>query len=154
MKPKIILLMFTGLLAGSVAALGQDNPPTATAAAGSTNAGADVIVTSTNAVASDLSTNVTAEATNSVAGASDAAAASTNAPVIPLIVMDEVPLSDAIKNLARQANINYMLDPKLAYGQPGPDGKIVPQPSVSIRWENVTAEQALNAMLNNYNLTL
>jgi general secretion pathway protein D len=30
----------------------------------------------------------------------------------------------------------------------------VPQPSVSIRWENVTAEQALIALLNNYNLQL
>lgn len=75
-------------------------------------------------------------------------------PVIPLIVMDDVPLTDAIKNLARQANLNYMLDPKLAYGQPVADGKPVPQPSVSIRWENITAVQALNALLNNYNLQL
>jgi type II secretory pathway component GspD/PulD (secretin) len=74
--------------------------------------------------------------------------------VIPLIVMDDVPLTDAIKNLARQAGLNYMLDPKIGFGQPGPDGKIVAQPSVSIRWENITAEQALNALLNNYSLQL
>jgi type II secretory pathway component GspD/PulD (secretin) len=74
--------------------------------------------------------------------------------VIPLIVMEDVPLTDAIRNLARQANLNYMLDPKLGYGQPAPDGKIMPQPSVSIRWENITAEQALNALLNNYSLQL
>jgi type II secretory pathway component GspD/PulD (secretin) len=74
--------------------------------------------------------------------------------VIPLIVMDDVPLSDAIKNLARQAGLNYMLDPKIAFGQIGPDGKPIPQPSVSIRWENITAEQALNALLNNNNLQL
>jgi len=79
---------------------------------------------------------------------------STNAPIIPLIVMDDVPLTDAIKNLARQAGLNYMLDPKIGYGQPGPDGRPTPQPSVSIRWENVTAEQALNALLNNYSLQL
>jgi type II secretory pathway component GspD/PulD (secretin) len=78
----------------------------------------------------------------------------TSAVVIPLIVMDDVPLTDAIKNLARQAGLNYMLDPKIGYGQPGPDGKPTPQPSVSIRWENVTAEQALNALLNNYSLQL
>jgi type II secretory pathway component GspD/PulD (secretin) len=85
-----------------------------------------------------------------------AALASTgsNAPVIPLIVMDDVPLSDAIKNLARQAGLNYMLDPKIQFGQPGPDGRPIPQPSVSIRWENVTAEQALGALLNNHNLQL
>jgi len=74
--------------------------------------------------------------------------------VIPLIVMDDVPLTDAIRNLARQAGLNYMLDPKIGYGQPGADGKPTPQPSVSIRWENITAEQALTALLNNYSLQL
>ena len=82
------------------------------------------------------------------------APAATNAPVIPLIVMDDVPLTDAIKNLARQAGLNYMLDPKISFGQPGPNGAPTPQPSVSIRWENITAEQALNALLNNYSLQL
>ena len=53
--------------------------------------------------------------------------------------MDDVPLTDAIKNLARQANLNYMLDPKIGFGQPGPDGRLVAQPSVSIRLENITA---------------
>lgn len=74
--------------------------------------------------------------------------------VIRDITMDDVLLTDAIKNFARQAGINIMLDPKIPYGQPGPDGKPMPQPSVSIRWENVTAEQALYALLNNYNLQL
>ena len=68
--------------------------------------------------------------------------------------MDDVPLTDAIRNLARQAGINYMLDPKIGYGQVGPDGKVTAQPNVSIRWENITAEQALNALLNNYTLQL
>jgi type II secretory pathway component GspD/PulD (secretin) len=77
-----------------------------------------------------------------------------NASVIPLIVMDDVPLTDAIKNLARQASLNYMLDPKISYGQVGPDGKLVPQPTVAIRWENITAAQALSALLNNYGLQL
>jgi type II secretory pathway component GspD/PulD (secretin) len=75
-------------------------------------------------------------------------------PVIPLIVMDDVPLTDAIRNLARQAGLNYMLDPKIGFGQIGADGKPMPQPSVSIRWENVTAEQALLGLLNNYTLEL
>src|SRR5450759_3085723 len=72
--------------------------------------------------------------------------------IIPLIVMDEVPLTDAIKNLARQAGLNYMLDPKIGFGQIGTDGKATAQPSVSIRWEKITAEQALAALLNNYGL--
>jgi type II secretory pathway component GspD/PulD (secretin) len=68
--------------------------------------------------------------------------------------MDDVPLTDAIRNLARQAGLNYMLDPKIGYGQMGADGKATPQPSVSLRWESITAEQALTALLNNYTLQL
>jgi len=67
--------------------------------------------------------------------------------------MDEVPLTDAIKNLARQAGLNYILDPKVTFGPQGPDGKVV-VPNISIRWENVTAEQALNTLLTTYSLQL
>jgi type II secretory pathway component GspD/PulD (secretin) len=47
-----------------------------------------------------------------------------------------------------------MLDPKISYGQPDSKGVVAVQPTVSIRWENVTAEQALAALLNNYNFQL
>jgi len=76
------------------------------------------------------------------------------AAVIPLIVMDEVPLTDAIKNLARQANLNYMLDPRINYSTPDAQGNTKPQPIVSLRWENITADQALAALLANYNLRI
>src|SRR4249919_3778688 len=33
--------------------------------------------------------------------------------LVPLIVIDDVPLIDAVKNLARQAGLNYLPDPKL-----------------------------------------
>lgn len=72
--------------------------------------------------------------------------------VIPLIVMDDVPLMDAIRNLARQAGANYMLDPRIGYGIPDANGNPQPQPMVSLRWEEVTAMQALRALLANYNL--
>jgi type II secretory pathway component GspD/PulD (secretin) len=152
---------------------GQPQAAAAEAAAPATNAPtADATAPATNAPAADAAAQPAAAAdTNAqpaaVADASaqpaDAAAASTtvvdtNAPAvggtIPLIVMDDVPLTDAIKNLARQAGINYMLDPKVSFGQIGPDGRPVPQPTVSIRWENVTAQQALTALLNNYNLQM
>jgi hypothetical protein len=79
----------------------------------------------------------------------------TSAPAtngIPLIVMDQVPLMDAIRNLARQAGVNYMVDPTIVFGSAGPNGRPLPQPSVSIRFENVTAMYALRAVLKNYNL--
>ncbi|HTR43161.1 MAG TPA: secretin N-terminal domain-containing protein [Pseudomonadales bacterium] len=73
---------------------------------------------------------------------------------IPLIEFQDVPLTVAIENLARQAGINYLLDPKIGYGQPDQNGQIKTEPTLSIRWENVTAEQALLALLNNYDLQL
>ena len=73
---------------------------------------------------------------------------------IPLIQFQDVPLTTAIENLARQAGINYLLDPKIGFGQPDQNGQIKAEPTLSIRWENVTAEQALRALLDNYNLQI
>lgn len=54
------------------------------------------------------------------------------------------------------ANLNIHFDPSLVFtnGVPGPDGKIPSAPIVSLRWENVTAEDALQEVLDNYGLTL
>src|ERR1019366_7897241 len=75
-------------------------------------------------------------------------------PSIPLIQFQDVPITTAIENLARQAGINYLIDPKIGYGQPDQNGQIKPEPTLSIRWENVTAAQALMALLDNYGLQL
>jgi type IV pilus assembly protein PilQ len=89
------------------------------------------------------------------AGEATAPAAVQPGAVIPLIQFQDVPLTTAIENLARQAAINYILDPKVGYGQPDEKtGVIKVQPNISIRWENLTAEQALTALLNNYGLQL
>jgi type II secretory pathway component GspD/PulD (secretin) len=124
MKSKLIILSLAGLLAGSTVGLTQDNQP----AAGENKPQTE---------------NVPA----------NSAPRDPN-EVIPLIVMDDVGLIDAIKNLARQANLNYILDPKVSFGTIGPDGKPIPQPTISIRWEKLTAQQALIAVLNNYNLMI
>jgi type II secretory pathway component GspD/PulD (secretin) len=71
-----------------------------------------------------------------------------------LIQFQDVPITTAIENLARQAGINYLIDPKIGYGQPDQNGQIKPEPTLSIRWENVTAGQALMALLDNYGLQL
>jgi len=78
------------------------------------------------------------------AGAPGDAATPAN-DVVPLIVIEDVPLTDAIRNLARQSNLNFQFDPRLSASN---------QPNVSIRFENVTAQEALNAVLENYNLSL
>jgi len=71
---------------------------------------------------------------------------------IPLIQFENVPLTTAIENLARQAQINYMLDPQIGYGMPDADGRIKPEPQLSLRWTNVSCEAALLAILDNYDL--
>ena len=64
---------------------------------------------------------------------------------VPLIVIDDVPLTDAIRNLARQSNLNFQFDPRVTSSN---------QPNVSIRFENVSAAEALHAVLENYGLVL
>jgi type II secretory pathway component GspD/PulD (secretin) len=124
------------------------NAIVATTATNEPSAAAD-----TNQVASTAETNATAGA---VASSETAANPPEVAPVatIPLIQFQDVPLTTAIENLARQANINYLLDPKISYGQPDEHGQLIPEPTLSIRWENVTAEQALLALLDNYGLQM
>jgi type II secretory pathway component GspD/PulD (secretin) len=106
-------------------------------------------------VACSLALAQTNPAADAPAGEATAPAAVTPGAVIPLIQFQDVPLTTAIENLARQAGINYILDPRVGYGQPDEKtGAIKVQPNISIRWENLTAEQALSALLQNYGLQL
>jgi hypothetical protein len=67
--------------------------------------------------------------------------------VIPLIQLESMPLTDALRQLARKAQLNVILDPKLSAA---PYSSI----TISVRWENVTAREALVALLDNYGLIL
>ena len=125
------------------------NPPAAPVVTASEPPG----VTANPTTISEASTNETSDVTtNETAGA--APTQPTAVPSIPLIQFQDVPITTAIENLARQAGINYLIDPKIGYGQPDQNGQIKAEPTLSIRWENVTAEQALMALLDNYNLQL
>jgi len=73
---------------------------------------------------------------------------------IPLIQFGDVPITTALENFGRIANINYVLDPKIGYGIPDEKGNIKIEPTLSIRWENVTAKQAFIAICENYNLII
>ncbi|MGO9586699.1 MAG: type II secretion system protein GspD [Limisphaerales bacterium] len=136
------------------------NPPAAPAVAASESPG----VTATDATASTSAanppaasaagTNETSAVTATNEAASTAKTQPAEPPSIPLIQFQDVPITTAIENLARQAGINYLIDPKIGYGQPDQNGQIKAEPTLSIRWENVTAEQALMALLDNYNLQL
>jgi hypothetical protein len=75
-------------------------------------------------------------------------------PLIPLIEFQEVPITVGLENLAQQAGLNYLLDPRIGYNQPDRFGRIRPEPIVSLRWENVTAEHAFITLCRNYGLTI
>jgi len=71
--------------------------------------------------------------------------------VLPLVQFEDAPLVDVIKTLARQANLNLIFDPRVV--APTAEGKTA-YPPVSIRLENVTAQNVLEAVLNNNSLRL
>jgi type II secretory pathway component GspD/PulD (secretin) len=163
MNLKLCLFTLVGLVAWSIAAFAITPSRVGESAVASATATNDASQTQPEAETAPIATNATAAHATAEPAATAAAVLAANDPasgepqpgaVIPLIVMDDVPLTDGIKNLARQAGLNYVIDPKVVLGQLGPDSKSIPQPTVSIRWENVTAEQALNALLENYNLQL
>src|SRR5262249_51444071 len=115
MKTKLIPLCIALVTCG-LTALAQDAKPAAAAATPPKPAGADAAATPANPN-----------------------------EVVPLIVIDDVPLTTAIQNLARQANLNFQFDPRISGSN---------QPNVTIRFENVTAQEALAAVLDNHNLAL
>lgn len=149
--------------------------PAAQPAGSTTTAEPTAVVDTNTAMAPVVSTNESPSATGvtasnapamtvpetesaSVAGTNETAGAGTNFPAAAVSVLpiqfQDVPITTAIENLARLAGINYLLDPKIGYGQPDQNGQIKPEPTISVRWENVSARQALLAVLDNYNLQL
>ena len=67
--------------------------------------------------------------------------------VIPVIHFVDVTLVDAVESLARQMQLNYVIDPNLL-------AELQVAPTLSIRWENLTARQALTAILESRALQL
>ncbi len=154
-------------LASTLAANAQTNATPDSQPVDTNNPPNIVIVATTNNVAMETTnqippvvviTNATvileAAATNGVPVADSTAPAAEAGIGIPLIQFSDTALTVAIESLARRAGINYMLDPKIGFGQPDASGQIRVEPTLSIRWENISAENALLALLDNYNLQL
>jgi hypothetical protein len=70
--------------------------------------------------------------------------------VFPLIQFQDAPLHDVVQALARQANLNLVFDPEVAARLDPLDSSL----AVSIRLENLTAEEALRAILSTNGLRL
>jgi hypothetical protein len=84
----------------------------------------------------------------------------TNHPVpspkelIPLIQFYDVPLDSALENLSRQSGLDVVLDPWIEGKNVPTSGRLVPTPTISIRWRNITATQALIALCEAYGLVV
>jgi type II secretory pathway component GspD/PulD (secretin) len=151
MKPNTLIAVWLGTFLLQHAALSQTNP----AATDSSAATAVAPATPPAAAASGGGDASGVVATNApVASSGDASATNPPASTYHEIKLRDVALTTAIDALAREAGINYLLDPKIAYGQPDANGHVNVEPTLSIRWENITAEQALLAVLDNYGLQL
>lgn len=76
--------------------------------------------------------------------------------VIPMIVYADVPLNIALTTLINQAHVSAVLDPQVSGDAPPapPDFKPVMMPTVSIRWHNLTARQAIVELCEVYGLVL
>src|SRR4051794_16266845 len=73
--------------------------------------------------------------------------------IIPLIVIDDVPLTAAIRNLAREAEMNIIFDPRVPGSRMGA-GAWKNEPNVSARWEHITASVALLELLEKQKLMM
>lgn len=73
--------------------------------------------------------------------------------IVPFIAIDDAELAAAIRQLARQAGINFIFDPRVLSGT-SQNGEPITFPKVTVRFENVTALQALEAVLDSYDLAL
>ena len=92
--------------------------------------------------------------TNEPVAATNTESAATNTPAptgdeLINVGLDEIDLPIAVGNLARLANLNIEFDPRLL-NVVGADGKPLPPPKISVQWKDVTASQALKALLDNW----
>jgi hypothetical protein len=108
----------------------------------STNAFTTVVrITGPNTVASPVDAKLLGDDTNGV---------------IPMIGYGDVPLNIALTTLINQAHVKAVLDPQVSGdAPPAPPGfKPVLMPTVSIRWHNLTARQAIVELCEVYGLVL
>lgn len=108
-----------------------------------------VVFSNSNAVPKDVDLYLRYEHSVAAVGISSNDISETQFPALPLIKLKDVPLKSAIEQLARQANLNHVSISK--FNETDDNGNPI---LVSVRWENITARQALLALLDNYDLVL
>ena len=92
--------------------------------------------------------------TNRITNPVDAKLLGTDTNQVWPIVFQDVPLDEALNTLIRLADIVVTLDPKLSDYVDPVSHMIHSQPTISARWVNVTARQAIIALCENYDLVI
>jgi hypothetical protein len=106
-------------------------------------------------VENPLATVVRITYTNQIVNSVDTSLLGSDANVaIPLIQMDVVPLDLALNTFAYEDHIKVVFYDELLGIRSNPGKPPVPQPLVSIRWQNITPKQAIVALCENYNLVI
>jgi hypothetical protein len=70
--------------------------------------------------------------------------------IVPLMQFSEVPLVTALENLIRQSQVDVVLDSRITGASDPRDGL----PTLSLRWEKISAKQAIIALCQNYDLVI
>ena len=73
---------------------------------------------------------------------------------IPHIKFSDVLITTAIENFARLANLNYLIDPKLFAPPGGSNLHGIPEPSLTLDWTNISANDALARILKENGLVM
>ena len=140
MKTKSVLLLAAGFLLPAHLLVAQNPPPAQPAPA------------APRPVQPVLTPEAKAKA---AADAKEALRTEKDNEIIIDLKFDDMDLVDLIKNLALQADINILFDPKLTAVARAADGTPVAAPKVpAFRMTNVTARQALEAILANNSLQM
>lgn len=74
--------------------------------------------------------------------------------LIPAVKFEDVPITSVIENLARIAEINYMIDPYRCQKLIGSADGHIPEPTISCHLTNVAARDLLERILNVRNFVL
>ncbi len=142
MKTTLVLLLAAGFCLPSPPLLAQAPPPAAPAPAPAAPRPVQTIASPESKA-------------KAAADAKETARVALDNEVILELKYDDMDLVDLIKSLALQAEINVLFDPKLTQVLRAPDGTPLPSPKVpAFRMANVTARQALEAILANNNLLM
>lgn len=73
---------------------------------------------------------------------------------IPQIKFIDVPITSAIENLARLAELNYVIEPGLFTDSANSNAKSIPEPHLTFKWTNITVRDALARVLRENNLVM